>query len=89
MKIVDYYAKHIGMKSGFIMGVDKSNDEHVIEECSTYAEAISKVEDWNRPCEIEDGKGGHIRGKDSTDGLCAQCAKEAVRFAQALYPFFP
>jgi hypothetical protein len=77
MNIVDYYAKHIGMKSGFIMGIDKDNNEHVIEECFTYAEALGKVEDWNRPCEMGDHESGHIRGSDSKDGLCPECAKAA------------
>ena len=71
MKIVDYYAKHIGMKSGFIMGIDKGNDEHVIEECFTYAEALSKVEDWNRPCEMGDHENG-------------QCAEDAEQWEREL-----
>ncbi len=33
MKIIDYYAKHIGMKSGFIIGIDETDNGHVIEEC--------------------------------------------------------
>ncbi|MAH50317.1 hypothetical protein CMI37_31135 [Candidatus Pacearchaeota archaeon] len=84
MKIVDYYAKHIGMKSGFIMGIDKGNDEHVIEECYTYAEALSKVEDWNRPCEMGDHENGHIRGRDSKDGLCSECAEDAEQWEREL-----
>lgn len=74
--MIGYYAKHIGMKSGFIIGIDKSDNEHVIEECFTYAEAIGKVEDWNAPCNEGIYEDGHIRGKGHADGTCIACHKD-------------
>ncbi len=74
MKIVDYYAKKIGLKAGFIIGISIDDNETVVEECYTYGEAISKVEDWNIPCLEGIYKDSHIRGKDSKNGLCPECA---------------